>query len=122
MDYHRGMTYLHVLDILLGAGLTLRLTRLVVTDDLGQWWIKDPLDSWLHRGTRRIRLHKYLSGLECVFCVGFWVGAGALASLALAGGPGEAHEVWRWVAAAFALNWVTAHVGSRAGDAGYAED
>lgn len=26
----------------------MRLTRLITADDLGQWWVKDPLDAWMH--------------------------------------------------------------------------
>ena len=117
------------LDLLLVLGLTLRLTRLVITDDLGQWWIQDPVRDWVIRHADPVGdfndygwRGKLQSGLDCPFCVGFWIGAGALASLALVGGPGEAHDVWRYIAGAFALNWVAAHLGSRLGDAGYEDE
>lgn len=105
-----------LLDILLLAGLTARLSRLVTTDDLGKWWVQAPAGQWaINRSTpeRRQKAISYAEGLECPFCVGFWIAVVTTASLWLVGGPGEAHEVWRWVAAAFTLNYVVAHVSSR---------
>lgn len=121
-------------DLLLAAGFTARLTRLVITDDLGAWWLRDPLDAWFHRQdkphddwgpplvSRRMRWHRYLAGLVCPFCIGFQIGWLVLLSLWLVGGPGHAAEWWRYVAGTFTLNWVVAHVGVRLGDAGYATD
>lgn len=115
-----------LIDVLLLLGMTLRLSRFVVADDLGGWWIRHPAEAWARRNDplgdaedledsgKRGRL---VSGLFCPFCVGFWLGVLSLVSLALAGGPGDTAEWWRWVAGAFALNWVSAHLGARAGDA-----
>ena len=133
-----------VVDCLLALGLTARLTRFVVTDDLGGWWIREPAQRWanrheptvngvpVHRAVESGAVHadgpvprgwrdKLVSGLDCPFCVGFWLAALVLASLAVVGGPGADSllaVVWRWVAAVFALNWVAAHLGARLGDAG----
>lgn len=110
----------------------MRLTRAVVTDDIGQWWVKDPLDRWMH-GHKAVTSeesttgessyevhtlaswHKYLSGLECPYCIGFWIGAGVMASHALAKRTGLLGP-WRFVAGALALNEVAAHVGVKIGD------
>lgn len=120
-------------DLALTLGATMRLTRLVVTDDLGQWWLKDPLDRWIEE---RRRLHqrahprtlantrapfapwwlKYRDGLDCPFCVGFWIGAAVLLLQSRGGKP------WRFVAAALTLNEAAAHLGVRLGDAGYEDD
>lgn len=134
------MTLLAVLDCLLALGLTLRLTRLVVMDDLSLWWLRGPLAVWATRknplpemdtlptGFQEMRVYvpdwrgKLVSGLSCPFCVGFWIGCLVLLSLWLVGGPGAAAEPWRWVAGAFTLNWVAAHIGARAGDSGYDEE
>lgn len=115
-------------DTALILGATMRLTRLVVSDDLGQWWVKDPLDAWAH-GHKRVTSkesttgessyevhtlaswHKYLSGLECPYCVGFWIGAGVLASYHLV-----PRGLWRFVASALTLNEVAAHLGVKIGD------
>lgn len=106
------------LDILLALGLTLRLSRLVVTDDLGLWLLRIPAFNWAHSREPRGDgwRAKLQSGLSCPFCVGFWIGVGVLVSLWLVGGPGHAHEAWRWVSGAFALNWVVGHIAARAGD------
>lgn len=111
-------TALICVDLLLLLGAVLRVTRLVVADDLGLWWIKDPLDQWAHRNHGSVTpwWHRYLGGLSCPFCVGFWIGCTALLLLYLVGGPGHAPEWWRYLTGAFALNWVTAHLGVRAGD------
>lgn len=108
------------LTTVLTLGATLRLTRLIVTDDLGQWWVKDPIDQaaarwWEHR----VELHhpyepeqpwwwKYRSGLDCPWCVGFWVAAGVLGSAALAGEK----RTWRYVTGALTLNYVAATLAS----------
>jgi hypothetical protein len=91
-----------VFDLLLLMGLTLRLTRFVTTDDLGKWWLQD------HRGQSR-----YWSGLDCPFCVGFWIGVAALVSLAAVGGPGHAEQWWRYAAGAFTLNYLVGHLSAR---------
>ena len=109
---------LFVLDITLILLATMRITRLVVFDDLGGWALREPAARWAGDLPARARL---VSGLECPWCVGFWIGAAALAALWTAGGPGHAAEWWRYLAGAFALNWVAAHIGPRLGDAGYAD-
>lgn len=106
------------LDLLLALGLTLRLSRLITADDIGLWWVRVPAYQWARRYEMGWR-GSLQSGLSCLFCVGFWVGVAVLGSLAWAGGPGEAAELWRWVAGAFTMNWVAAHLGTRLGDAGY---
>lgn len=137
------------LDLLLLLGLTLRTTRLITGDSIpGDWWIKDPLErletaadnrdsanaplgkTWLESArAKRMeetgewqRRWRYLDGLDCPFCVGLWIAGATTLSLLLVGGPGDAAEWWRWVAGAFTLNYLAAHVGSRLGDAGYDED
>lgn len=106
---------LFLLDIALLALATARVTRLVTTDSVpGQWWIYGPLYKRAHgRGTPPPRWARYIEGLTCPFCVGFWIGVGGIATLLLAGGPGDAAEWWRWLAGAFALNYVVGHVSSR---------
>jgi hypothetical protein len=109
-----------VADLLLVAGFTARLTRLIVTDDLGKWWLRDPLDAWLNRRAWTLgtvnRWRKYLDGLACPYCVSFHVAWLVLLSLWLVGGPGHAAEAWRYIAGAFTISYVTAHIGARLGD------
>lgn len=125
-------------DLILLFGLTLRLTRLLITDDVGLV-LRYPVDRRAARAriTRlrlpaddprrsRLAVSEWAErGLGCGFCAGFWVGAAALASLLWVGGPGAdgtAVTVWRAVAGVFTLNWLAAHVALRAGDLGYADD
>lgn len=61
---------------------------------------------------------KLVSGADCPWCWGFWLAGLCLLSLLVAGGPGEAHWVWRAVAGWFTLNYVAAHIGPRLGDVG----
>lgn len=115
------MALLHVLDLALLLGFALRLVRLVVADDVGEWLARGPARRAAERrgGWRE----KISDGLQCPFCVGFWLCVLALLSLVVAwdvGGPLLA--VWRFVAGAFALNWVVGHVGARLGDAGYDDE
>jgi hypothetical protein len=115
-------------DTALIVGATMRLTRLVVTDDLGQWWIKDPLDRLYHPSIdygpdevhrevppRLVKGHRYLGGLDCPYCCGFWIGAGVIASHAIAKRVGML-GAWRFVASAFTLNEVAAHANVWIGD------
>lgn len=128
--------FLTIFDVAIAVGLALRLARLVMSDDLGEWFVRWPVEKWaiIHEGgydfhnmksaldPRRGWRSKLVSGLTCPFCVGFWCVVFALATLAAVGGPGEAAHAWRWVAGAFALNYVTGHLGARLGDAGYDDE
>lgn len=141
-----GMTLLSAFTVLLAVLATARLVRLIVADDVGLWYVRGPAALWaVNREADHLppipepepqnddlvldlreqeapRLgwrSRLVSGLSCPFCVGFWLGCLVLVTLALVGGPdarGTAADVWRWVAAAFALNYVVAHVGTRLGD------
>jgi hypothetical protein len=114
-------------DQVLAVGATMRLTRLVVTDDLGQWWVKDPIDRWMHGHERladqgrdaeamdlpmdRMKYHRYVGGLDCPFCVGFWLGAAVLVGYHVL-----PRGLWRFGARALTLNEVAAHAGVRLND------
>lgn len=121
--------------LLLVLGATMRLTRFIITDDLGSWLIKAPARRWANYAEQvpdPAKLwsedileeapdpdagwrSKIVSGLDCPFCVGFWVGALVLLSYAIVGKT----RLWKFVAGVFSLNEVAAHLGSRLGDAGY---
>ena len=132
-----------ILDLLLALGACLRLTRFIVADDVpGQWWIKDPLYTWAMRlderdrretgrddapytGRRKLLMQetgewqprwRYLEGLSCPYCVSVWMSAVVVATLLIAGGPGDAADWWRIIAGFLTLAWVTGHVAARAGD------
>ena len=109
------MWYWVVLDLLLLVLSTLRVTRLFTTDSIpGKWWIQHPLNKKAYgSGGPAPKWSRYLDGLECPFCIGFWIGCVALLTLYLVGGIGHAAEWWRWLAGAFALNYLVGHVSSR---------
>jgi hypothetical protein len=124
-----------VFDLLLALGATLRLTRFIVSDDVpGTWFIKDPLHDAVHAHQRREdekrhragvesasyppppRWARYTDGLGCPYCMSVWMAAVVTLTLALAGGPGDAADWWRYVAGFLTLAWLTGHIAARAGD------
>lgn len=107
-------------DLLLTVGFTLRLIRLVTADYIGLWLIDSPLHSvrqWAgvrnDEGYPVTWRQKLWCGLRCPHCVGFWLGIGVLTSLYASGGPGDAAILWRYIAGAFTLSYVTGHTSAR---------
>lgn len=130
-------TTLIIADLLLALGMTMRVTRFIVTDDLGGWMIRHPLHRWLlstgdWRGVpeQKRALPYYddfiITGwpwqekltrlFHCPYCMGFWVAGAVLLSLWAAGGPGDAWEPWRWFAGWWTLAYIGPHIGARLGD------
>jgi hypothetical protein len=56
---------------------------------------------------------KLVKGLDCPFCVGFWLGAAVLLSLTIARAVPPLLPIWRAVMGVFAFNYVTGHIGAR---------
>lgn len=125
------------LDIALATLAAARLSRFVITDEMGEWWVKQPIDRamdayaeremWASANVgqtpREPWWWKYRSGLDCPFCVGFWLGAAVLTTGAAATRlPGPAAAAWRLGAGALALNYAAAHLGVRLGDFDTATD
>jgi len=102
-------------DTILVVGSTMRLTRLVVTDDLGNWMVKWPAYRWASRVDPNGQhwQGKTVLGLDCPFCVGTWIGFGVLAITQLTAPTSLPGRAWRFVMAGLSLNYVTAHLGSR---------
>lgn len=111
-------------DTILVVGATLRLIRLVVSDDLVQWWVKDPLEdrakAQMDRTNEIPKWYRYLSGLNCPFCVGTWIGFGVLGVSAMTRDTGL-ERPWRFVMSGLTLNEISAHLGLRLGDYGHDE-
>lgn len=85
-------------------GAAARLTRFVTTDSLGEWWIKEPAREYAARFDPRA--DKYVDGLDCPHCVGFW-------ATALVMGSGAAlrwGKTWQWGAAVWAGSYVVGHL------------
>ena len=110
---------------------TARLTRLVVTDDLGFWLLRSPAVAWAERGDGYRMVEdpdgsymepiegwrtKLVSGLGCPWCVGFWIAALSMVLIYLAGGPGDTAIWWKILAGSLALNYLSTAVGARLGD------
>lgn len=111
------------MNLLRTLGATMRLTRLIISDDIGDWWIKTPLDTkmsaWMIKNGRAEEpaWYRYRDGLECPYCVGFWIGLGVLgAELAAEGSTTLTARVWRLTAGALTLNEVAARLGIALGD------
>ena len=113
-------------DALLALGAAARLTRFVISDHLGHWWVKEPVDAAMERyeasHSEEPWWWRYRSGLECPFCVGFWLGTGVLASYALTYRSPRLRSIWRFATSALALNYVAAHTAIRLGDFDTEED
>lgn len=114
--------------VVLALGASMRLTRLVVADDIGKWWVKDPVDRAMTRYAEKAIEEagpdgepeqpwwwKYRSGLDCPFCIGFWIGTGVVAVDHLTKGTRMEGPV-RIVGEMLALNEAAAHIGARLGD------
>ena len=115
-------------DLALITAATIRLTRVVTTDDIGDWWIRQPLtklagqqhEKMEHYGTTGCHADcepawtKYLGGLDCPHCVSFHAAYLTLGTYLLARriGPG-ALAVWRFGAGALGLSAVAGHLNAR---------
>lgn len=104
--------FLTALDSILLVGATLRMTRFVTTDALSQWWFVIPANRWAAKGERKW-MAKYLDGLECGFCVGFWISLVMVVLFVALGPLGSEPVWWRVLCGALALNYVTAHISSK---------
>ena len=122
-------------EILVLGLATARLTRLMTSDHIGEWFLVGPFRKHaLEAETAAIRAGaesspnypaswqmKVIHGLDCPFCVGFWLGLVTLASAGAAdlaatrgGRAGRgAQRLWRWLMSGLALNYVVGHVSAR---------
>jgi hypothetical protein len=114
--------------ILLGA---LRLTRFITSDKLGYWWVVQPARRWAMYGTALYHSpaevieaeweggapttprQRLVSGLDCPFCVGFWLGALALVGTLLIGRVPVLGALWRLGLGALGLNYIVGHISAR---------
>ena len=102
---------------------TARATRFVTEDTLGHWLLVQPARRWAMYGTKlyhapayvideewretdpTTKRQKLVSGLDCPFCVGFWIGVAVLLTHRI---PGA-----RFILTALSLNYVVGHLSSR---------
>lgn len=126
--------------LLVAALATARLTRFFTSDKLGEWVAVGPAKRWAFRQEtapefrdqieevfERDRItgrpqetpnpmwgwrSKLVTGLDCPFCVGFWLGALVLLALPLTRVP-VLGAVVRFGLSALALNYITGHVSAK---------
>lgn len=101
---------LNLPDVLLIVGATARLTRVIVADDIGEWLFKEPLSTLLDPVNAR-HYARYLSGLNCPHCVGYWIGVGVLASYVLCRRSSITIALWRFIASTLTLNTIVVVAG-----------
>ncbi len=124
------MTYL------LALLAALRATRFITSDSLGEWWIVGPLKRWAIRHERPESAglewygaenaspvptppsewgprSKAVKGLDCPFCVGFWITVAAVLLAALADRGPRRRAAFRLLAGAVGANYVVGHISSR---------
>ncbi len=110
-----------------------RATRFFTSDTLGEWTIVGPAKRWAFRNDPGVPddfrdlvddpqptpeprwgwRSKLTKGLDCPFCIGFWMGALVLlGEVTLGRIPGVRH-LWRFGVSAFALNYVAGHLSAR---------
>jgi len=108
-----------------------RATRFFTSDTLGEWTIVGPAKRWAfrHEAPEEFRdlvddpqptpeahwgwRSKLTKGLDCPFCIGFWLGALILLGEVTVGRVPVLRQLWRFAIAAFALNYVAGHVSAR---------
>ena len=130
----------HALTAALVVGATLRLTRFLTTDKLGAWLVADPARDWAWGPERAARARRQeealtsgsapvavtddpitwqarlVSGLDCPYCVGTWVGFAALAAEVATRRHPQARAVARFLAMGLTLNYVVGHVSAALDD------
>lgn len=119
-------------DLILAVGATLRLTRFVTSDFLGEWTIVGPAKRWAWKrsgvgyqpseiGARVEAVptpphwsgwrSKLVKGLDCPFCVGFWIGAVVLVATVVC--PKPLRPLLRLAYGSLGLNYAVGHISSR---------
>ena len=104
-------------------GASMRLTRLIVADDIpGEWWIKEPLRERARAHYARHRTEpswwRYTRGLDCPFCVGLWITTGVVVADEVFGD----RAWWRVATTALAMNEAGGHLAARLGDTATDDD
>ena len=122
------------------AGLLLlasvRLTRFVTSDFLGEWTLVGPAKRWAHRHESGAEAQgqaedayrwgqpiptpepwqgwrsKLVKGLDCPFCVGFWLGGLVLLGEATLG-RSPLRPLWRFGLTMLGMNYLVGHLSSR---------
>lgn len=103
-----GMTSF-ILSALVGLFLTVRVTRVVTTDQ-----ITEPPRLWLINRFGPDHMLVYL--VHCQWCMSVWVGAAAAAGAVLLGGvPEDLNPVWVGAGLTALYSWITGALAERVG-------
>lgn len=95
-------------DTLLTLGATMRLTRVVVEDDIGVY-ARMPVINWVRK--HHPNYASFIAdGMTCPNCVGYWVGVGVLTTTIATKGT-RLERPWRWLMAGLTLNLVNVVAG-----------
>lgn len=114
-------------------GAAARLTRFVTSDKLGGWILVDPAKRWAWRYEERAMLRdnapsdwengvmatwqaKLVSGLDCPFCVGFWITLAVIVADKTLPEYGPTRTAFTTACSALAANYVIGHVSARLDD------
>jgi hypothetical protein len=108
-------------DAVLVLGSSMRLTRLITSDDIGLWFVKHPAYKWAAENSPQPTggdewappswRTKLVTGLDCPHCVGYWVGVGVLGSYVVTRKSRPLAAVWRFVAGTLTLNTLITTIG-----------
>lgn len=108
-----------------------RATRFFTSDTLGEWVAVGPAKRWAFRHEAPVAFigidddpmptpdarwgwrSKLTKGLDCPFCVGFWLGALLLIGEVTLGRLPVVRHLWNLGVAAFALNYVAGHLSAK---------
>lgn len=118
----------------------LRATRFITSDHLGEWalvgqarrWAdryehdalarewralpspKPPFEHWARGDDEPVTWQgKLVKGLDCPFCVGFWITGAAVLGAAAANRGARRRAAFQVLAGAFGANYITGHISSR---------
>ena len=111
--------------VILTVLATARLSRFLTDDWLGHWWIVQPARDWAlarqwasghpppdwedrDESNPRVRL---VMGLDCPFCVGFWIGGAVLLAQIVC--PRPLRPALNFALTTLSLNYVVGHISSR---------
>jgi hypothetical protein len=128
-----------LLSFVLAVPATMRLTRFITTDWLGEWTLVRPIKRWAFRAEvaeeqairsliqsglsvgeaygdtpaeePRTWQGKLAKGLDCPFCIGFWLGLGVLVLATIT--PRVLRPILNIMLGSLAMNYVVGHVSSR---------
>jgi hypothetical protein len=111
-----------------------RISRLVTTDTLGKWTIRDPAERWANEHEIQAIMaesfedpehsdydeadpiswqKRLVTGLSCPHCFGAWAGGAVLLGNTIAPHIPVVRHVWPFMLKALALSYLVGHISER---------